>query len=214
MELHAYYCRNYTCRTHFPEQQNNAQHTGAAGGAGAYYSEGYSANTTLIVTEEPQPHYPWFQPPTEYWTRPIDSQIREWGRYAGPSYNTEFQDAPEGPHVLWAQRLTNEGVIGGTVDNRTNYQSRIILAGVLIYNQDPIRNTFTNFNVSNAANVSEYYLPTKTIAVDVRTGVELWEMNITQNSTGLISFGQLYYHPSINRNAVYAYAWAINETSG
>jgi hypothetical protein len=194
---------NYILRTHFPEQQNNDDHrgnnAGLGGGSypiGTFMREEYSMNLTLVITEEPRQYYPGFAEPTEYWTRPIDAQIREWHSIAGSSFEPEYQDAPESAHVLYAKRLALEGTIGGTVDTREAYSSRVIIAGILMYSTDPM------------ANVSQYYLPQQTIAVDVRTGEELYRLNDTQ-----IDWGQLYYHDSINRHAAYAYAWTIDEAT-
>jgi hypothetical protein len=64
--------------------------------------------------------------PTEYWTRPIDSQIREWNVIAGSwlSPSSIFgndataglgqDDAPETAHVLWQRQLQIGGLAGGT----------------------------------------------------------------------------------------------------
>ena len=37
----------------------------------------------LIVTDEPNPTYPGFSMPDEYWNRPIEAQMREWSSIAG-----------------------------------------------------------------------------------------------------------------------------------
>jgi hypothetical protein len=193
---------NYTLRTHFPEQQttpDNYAGGGLGGGGGTapiggYMAEAYSRNLTLVVNEEPIAYYPGHALPTEYWTRPIDAQIREWGSIAGSSFEPEYNDAPESAHVLWAKRLDVEGTIGGTVDTRENYTSRIIISGILLYNTEPM------------ANVTEYYRNGTTVAVDVRTGEELWRIENLR-----IDWGQIYYHDSINRHCAYAYAWTLDE---
>ena len=194
---------NYTLRTHFPEQQNNDDHQGTHGTLGggryplgSYMSEGYSFNLTLVVGDYPITYYPGFPQPTEYWTRPIDAQIREWNKIAGSSFEPDYQDAPESAHVLWAKRLGVEGTIGGTVDTRDVYSSRLILAGVLLYSTEPM------------ADVDQYYTPQQTVAIDVRTGEELYRLDNTQ-----FWWGQLYYDDSINRHAGYAYAWTIDEAT-
>jgi hypothetical protein len=191
---------NYTLRTHFPEQQTNADKSG--GGAffgagmpvGAYMGEAYSIYLTLVVNEESITYYPGFALPKEYWTRPIDAQIREWYEIAGSSFEPEYNDAPESAHVLWAKRLEVEGTIGGTVDTRENYSSRIIISGILLYNTEPM------------ADVSQYYRNPSTVAVDVRTGEELYRIEDLR-----IDWGQIYYHDSINRHCAYAYAWSLDE---
>jgi hypothetical protein len=191
---------NYTMRTHFPEQQTTPDnYAGSSFGAlpipiGGFVEEDYSRNLTLVVTEEPIVYYPGHALPTEYWTRPIDAQIREWGTIAGSSFEPDYNDAPESAHVLWAKRLGVEGTIGGTVDTRGNYTSRIIIAGMLLYNTEPM------------AGVSQQYQDASTVAVDVRTGEELWRMEDLR-----IDWGQIYYHDSINRHCAYAYAWTLDQ---
>jgi len=78
---------NYTITTNFP---NN---TVAAPGfmdfeRGTYIAEGTvmlasTATMTLEVTTEPLVYYPGHALPTEYWSRPIDPQLREWYSISG-----------------------------------------------------------------------------------------------------------------------------------
>jgi len=191
---------NYTLQTHYPEQQTTPEkEAGSSFGAqpvpiGGFMAEAYSRVLTLVVQEDPIPFYPGHALPEEYWTRPIDAQIREWSAIAGSSFEPEYNDAPESAHVLWAKRLGVEGTIGGTVDTRENYSSRVIIAGMLLYNTEPM------------ADVMQGYQPASTVAVDVRTGEELWRMEDLR-----IDWGQIYYHDSINRHCAYAYAWTLDE---
>jgi hypothetical protein len=194
---------NYTFQTHFPAQRLTPEKTtGGFGSQGQSYPIGTMMNAsdsfviTLVVNDDPVQFYPWHELPTQYWTRPIDGQLREWYQVAGSSFDTEAQQAPESAHVLWAKRLGVEGVIGGTVDTRETYSNRIILAGILLYSTD------------NVDGPQYYDQPRQTVAVDVRTGEELWRADDRE-----ISWGQIYYHDSINRHAAYAYAWTLNETT-
>ena len=78
---------NYTITTNFP---NN---TVAAPGfmdfeRGSYIAPGTvmlasTATMTLEVTEQPLVYYPGHALPTEYWSRPIDPQLREWYSISG-----------------------------------------------------------------------------------------------------------------------------------
>jgi len=196
---------NYTFQTHFPEQQTIPGNTaGSSFGAmavpvGAHMGESYSRVLTVVVNTDPITFYPGFALPTEYWTRPIDAQIREWSAVAGSSFEPEYQDAPESAHVLWAKRLGVEGTLGGTVDTRENYTDRIILAGILLYSTD----TFADATQTLSASQTR-----QTVAVDVRTGEELWRADDME-----ISWGHIYYHDSINRHAAYAYAWTLDEAT-
>ncbi len=81
-----------------------------------------SASCTLVVTNEPSPVYPGHSLPTEYWSRPIDPQLREWFSISGnwvqrPDNSLALfnDDAPDTAHVLWAQDLTTGGMSGGLI---------------------------------------------------------------------------------------------------
>jgi hypothetical protein len=67
---------NYTLQTVFPEQISPVSGRGFA--ANTTLMASTSEKLTLVVQEEGLTYYPAFGLPTEYWTRPIDSQIREW----------------------------------------------------------------------------------------------------------------------------------------
>ena len=69
------------------------------------------------------------------------------------------------------------------------FQNSVILNGVLYYNKD-----------------DEYAGSRGIVAVDLRTGEELWAINNTQ-----LSFGQVFYFNSFNYDGVYTYLW---DTSG
>ncbi|MGB9854728.1 MAG: hypothetical protein ACPLRY_08010, partial [Candidatus Bathyarchaeales archaeon] len=49
----------------------------------AYYLPSQTDKLPLIVQKEPVPSYPGHTLPSEYWTRPIDAQLREWYSIAG-----------------------------------------------------------------------------------------------------------------------------------
>ena len=85
------------------------------------------ASTILEVTEEPLVDYPGHALPSEYWSRPIDPQLREWysisGNWVerGPNAFAMYQDnAPETPHVLWASQYEQGGISGGLYDGDNN----------------------------------------------------------------------------------------------
>ena len=79
-----------------------------------------SEKLALNVTEEPLAIWPGAPLPTEYWTRPIDPQLREWYSIAGnwlvtpPNRLTDYNDdAPETAHILWTKQLATGGLAGG-----------------------------------------------------------------------------------------------------
>jgi hypothetical protein len=176
---------------------------------GTIMKKSTSETIDLVVQEEPLPYYPAQPLPTEYWSRPIDPQLREWAPIAGnwmqrpdngfAPYN---DDAPETAHVLWAKPLTTGGLTGGLwgdgqvpagSDTGDAYAGKfidsVILNGVLYYNRD-----------------DEYAGSKGIVAVDLRTGKELWSINNT-----VLSFGQIFYWNSFNFDGVFTYLW---DTSG
>ena len=72
----------YTLVCNFPEQVSEwAQRSIPE--AGTLLLAATSPEVELVVTAEPLEFYPGFGAPTNYWTRPIDAQIREWNGIAG-----------------------------------------------------------------------------------------------------------------------------------
>jgi outer membrane protein assembly factor BamB len=190
---------NYTLQTHFPQQWGN--YTWRTGYSEVLYSASDSEELTLVVQQEPIEYYPGHPLPTEYWTRPIDTQLREWGTIAGSWPETSIRnprvvtdsDGPESAHILWTKPYT----IGGLVTGEQSFEmgdayegkwsSRLILAGRLYYTLGP------------------YERPAWTYCVDVRTGETLWAKVFLDNQS--ISFGQLYYWASYNMHGVFEYLW-------
>ena len=73
-----------------------------------YYEPSTSEKYALVVQAEPTPKHPGFPLPTEFWTRPIDSQMREWWiagnwLFDPPNLYAPYNAGPETPHVLWAK---------------------------------------------------------------------------------------------------------------
>jgi hypothetical protein len=169
-----------------------------------------TATSTFLVTEEASKMYPGHSLPTEYWSRPIDPQLREWYSISGnwvarpdnslAPYN---DDAPETAHVLWAKDLTTGGIAGGllgedlvpaTSETGDAYEGKfansIVLNGVLYYNQH------------------DQGLPDVIHAVDLHTGEELW----TKNNTS-VAFGQVVWFDSFNYDGVFTYVYSTSGSS-
>jgi outer membrane protein assembly factor BamB len=193
---------NYTLQTHFPEQTIPSATRFIPAGTTMEASD--SEKLTLIVQEEPIAYYPGQPLPTEYWTRPIDSQLREWSPIAGNwltagrEYNPINNDAPETAHILWSKPLSTGGLAGGELDDHgyftgDAYQGRfgasVIINGVLYYNR---------FNSGFASSPVQQGI----IAVDLHTGEQVWFRNNTR-----LAFGQTFYWDSFNSHGVYAYVW-------
>ncbi|HSV50291.1 MAG TPA: hypothetical protein VLH35_08230, partial [Candidatus Acidoferrales bacterium] len=200
----------YTITTYFPQQTQPVTFFNVERGTMAFAGTIMLASNitrTFTVTEEPSLQYPGHSLPSEYWSRPIDPQLREWYSISGnwvarPAnglvlYN---EDAPETAHVLWAKDLTTGGLTGGLwtdvqASSETGdayegkFQNSVILNGVLYYNVAPPTGIYSSA------------LDTTGIkAVDLHTGQELWFKNDTS-----LSFGQILYWNSYNVDGVYTY---------
>jgi hypothetical protein len=169
-----------------------------------------SKTINLVVQAEPLPNYPDQPLPTEYWSRPVDAQLRSWYSISGnwlsrpenaiALYN---DDAPETAHVLWARDLTFGGLTGGLLGDgqvpashesgdayEGKFPNSVIMNGVLYYNRMP-------------APISGNPYPQQGIyAVDLHTGKEVWFRN-----NSVVSFGQTFYFNSFNTDGVFNYIW-------
>jgi outer membrane protein assembly factor BamB len=209
---------NYTLQTHFPEQVMEVGTMFIPAGTTMLASD--SEKLTLVVTEEPVTYYPGNPLPTEYWTRPIDAQLREWNVIAGnwlesgcmintfphnyPYRYAPYNDAPESAHILWAKPLTMGGLVSGDLGVHSmnvgdayqgEFGSSVIINGILYYNRYWVG--FAGFSPQQGI-----------FAVDLRTGEELWFRNNTR-----ILFGQTFYWDSYNCHGTFAYIWGSDPNS-
>jgi outer membrane protein assembly factor BamB len=211
---------NYTLQAHFPEQETTADKTSPGTPIGTRMLASNSEKLTLVVQEEPVQYYPGVPLPTEYWTRPIDSQFREWATISASwlegtprnwfaPYN---EDAPETAHILWTKPHTSGGLVGGSLGSpdvdleasdhafecgdayEGKFGNRFVVAGKLYYNKyanpDPIK---------------------EIVCVDIRTGEELWSRVLLNNLT--ISRAQLMYWDTYDYHGVYDYLWATGNAA-
>src|SRR4030042_3601635 len=138
----------YYIQTNFPQQK--CLYAAAGIPANTTMLAGQSEKLTLVVTAEPRTFYPDVPLPTEYWTRPVNTQFRGWGVIAGNWLTTPnnryapYNDAPESPHVLWAQPLAEGGVAGGDLGANGyetgdayegKYVGNVIINGVVYMNR-------------------------------------------------------------------------------
>ncbi|NLB76373.1 MAG: PQQ-like beta-propeller repeat protein [Crenarchaeota archaeon] len=175
--------------------------------------------TTLTVQAEPIPDpidsYPL---PTEYWTYPIEGQNTYWytisSNWLGEPYITSGAAigsgtsgnyfgrvqpnglAPNSPHIMWTKPIQSGGLVAGNstgVDGEmfytgssyyTRFVNAIIMQGTLFY-QEPYGNSGTG---------GAY------IAVNLRTGQELWRTNTT--GIGTPTFGYLYASDGPNQHGI------------
>lgn len=200
---------NYTLQTHFPAQS----YTWPPGSprapfiGTATYLESNSEIITLVVQEQPVQYYPGVPLPSEYWTRPIDAQLREWYQISANwvaipmNFYAPFNDdAPETAHVLWSKPLTLGGLAGGSMGDHAfiegdAYQgmwaNSVIIGGILYYNR---------FQLGFQGGIGSQGI----MAVDLRTGEEIWFRNNTR-----LDFGQTVYWDSFNMHGVYPYVWEV-----
>jgi len=183
-----------------------------------YMKPAKSETVTLEIVENWKPGYPGHTLSTEYWTRPVDSQLREWysimgswlysrGDYNNPK-NAPYNNAPESAHILWSMDIgdVHGGLAGG--DSGTSpyqagdaYEGRfygaVIVAGVLYYNRE--------FWTSGSSTVP--YQSQMVVAVDLHTGKTLWERNFEGMGNSRIAFAQILTFVSENNRGSWAYLW-------
>jgi outer membrane protein assembly factor BamB len=176
-----------------------------------------NATATLQVTTTQLPSpldtYPL---PTEYWARPIEGENVYWYTISsnwlnapyirsgstvtgGAGYGRYQPDgiAPNSAHVMWTKPIQFGGLVGGTdtsVLGETYYggqsynprfSNAIVMQGYLYY-QEPY---------GNSGGGGDY------VAVDIRTGQELWRINCSATGVSLVpTFGYLYSFESGNQH--------------
>ncbi|PVX25105.1 MAG: hypothetical protein CW691_05615 [Candidatus Bathyarchaeum sp.] len=194
----------YTLQSNYPEQEITETKQAPRIALGTIMLASSSETVTLIVQEDPIPYYPGHSLPTEYWSRPIDAQLREWNKISGswldassknPQVVAGNEEAPDTAHILWAETQTLGGLAGGSVTGEMAFShgdayegkwaSRIIINGILIY--------------THRTNT----LPLVYTAVNLRTGEELWAKTFLDNRT--LAFGQTLAWSGYNHHAVYSY---------
>jgi hypothetical protein len=213
----------YILQTHFPQQDCTADKLAVGSTAGDTMLASDSPELTLVVTEEQQPIYPEQPLPTEYWVRPIDSQLRGWsavsgsfleaGGYGGDNLDGNA-DAPETAHILWKHPLQMGGLAGGVLGDAGTYtgdayegkfSNSLIIQGILIYRR---------FDTIGGNDV-----PNWIVAVDLHTGEKLWEKELfaygEDNGTRLNpTFGQIFYWDSFNAHGTHPYLVCTTSSGG
>ena len=201
---------NYTFLFNYPQQIFTW--------SGTYQNDTFTASSRtqhLTVQQTPLPapidSYPL---PTSYWTRPIEEQNTYWFSIAsnwlsspyiigaGAAYiggEQPYGSAPTSAHIMWTKPLQYGGVVGG---NDTQVPGEAYYEG-LSYNPrfgNPIIMQGTLFYLEpygNAGTGGDY------VAVDLRTGQELWRINATATGTSLVpSFGYLYAYDGPNQHGI------------
>jgi hypothetical protein len=210
---------NYTLVGHFPEQVI------PAGAGTSFFGVGIPDGTvmqasnsdplTLVVTEEPREYYPGLPLPTEYWTRPIDDQLRSWSAIAGNwltiprnCYAVGNDDAPETAHVLWAKPLTTGGLGGGALNAYQASEEDVTDVGS--ETGDAYEGKWSGSLIQMGKLYYQKYAANdrykETICVDLHTGEELWSRVLLNNLT--LTRGQLMFWQTYDNQGIYDYLWA------
>ena len=180
-----------------------------------YYGASESEEYELVVQNDPVPYYPGQALPSEYWTRPIDSQLREWYSLAGswiatpPNLYAPYNQGPESAHILWTQPIgdTMGGLAGGNTTDHSygtgdayegKWGGSVIISGVLYYNK---------YSTSFYSTAPKQ----EVVAVDLHTGKTLWSKVLDSN--GRISFGQILYWDCLNYRGAFSYLWVSSGSS-
>ena len=207
----------YYIQSHFPQQVTTASKAGGSMFTG-FIPEGTvmlasdSEKLELVVQAEQIEYYEGLPLPSEYWTRPIDGQLREWAPIAGNwiwgsgtfggntipnKYAPYNNDAPETAHILWAKPMTTGGLAGGgnskAYSSGDAYEGKfpgpLILDGKLYYTTGGSRGL----------------MPVVYHCIDLHTGEELWAKTFMDNRT--LSFGQVFCWDSFNYHGVFSYLY-------
>ena len=231
---------NYSFQMIFPGQnltgsnpRPNAVQPGAAY-IGDYFLPSVSNVATVTVQESIVAYLPTAPLPTNYWTRPINAMNYNWysiggnwlggpnGIYRVDSQYNPYTVGPESAHILWTKPEGFGGTVGGDFGNDltgnyyTNRQYEkpfmpIIINGVLYYTLYP----------GSTAN------PVAWVAVDLRTGQEIWRDDATNFGGGSpaqtaltvngqvssLYIGQVLNYVSPNQFGGFAYLWSNGNIS-
>ena len=196
---------NYSVRFDFPGQVFTW--------SGAYQNDTFNPSSRtlpLVVQQEELPNPVTSYPlPSEYWTRPIEGQNTDWfsisSNWLGsgsPNLSGLLRKiqtdgtAPNSEHIMWTKPISDGGVVGGShvgVDGNTFYPgltyNRRFGAQIIMYDR-----LFYQEPLGNSGSGGDY------VAVDLRTGKELWRTNTT--GIGVPSFGYFYDMETANQHGV------------
>jgi hypothetical protein len=201
----------YTFQMSFPGQHITGWDSYRTRQIDNYYQPSTSKPATLVVQQEQIE--PWEETPlpTGPWSRPINSENREWSQISGNwlqfNYNASFATrfghgggfnpyttAPNSAHIVWTKPLDFGGIVGGEYGSVSYYtgqsyenkwQSPIIINGRLFYNQ--------------RLGSSAYY---GAVCVDLRTGEEIW-----RKANMSINTGQVLDYETFNQHGAIPYLW-------
>lgn len=214
---------NYTLQLHFPQQATPVDFTSFFSPTipkGTIMLASDSIPITLVVQEERTPTYPGIPLPTEYWTRPVDDQLREWSSIDGnwlqtpPNFLAFGNDyAPTSAHILWTKPLTSGGQTGGTLDPSQEILTQTSASGqsgqVGYDTGDAYEGKWSGSIIMGGKLYYQKYasgdIYKETVCVDLHTGEQLWSRPILNNAT--LTRGQIFYWQTMDFYGAYDYLW-------
>jgi hypothetical protein len=176
------------------------------------YLPSKSDRIVLTVQNDPVPVYAGHALPSEYWSRPVDPQLREWFSIAGswvrvpPNLYAPYNAGPQSAHILWTKPIgdTQGGLVGGDIGDRDmgtgdayegKWVNSLIVNGILFYNK------FESGQPSQ-----------QLVATDLHTGKELWTKTFLNNQR--VTFAQILYWDCLNYRGAFSYLWVSTAVSG
>jgi hypothetical protein len=158
----------------------------------SYYEPNTTGDKEFVVQENPVMSWPPAALPNDYWTRPVNSENREWknilGNYPWPyannyAYAGPYTIAPNSAHIVWMRQDDVGGLVGGQMG-----QLSLTSGGKtpsLIYAGRCYDTTSKPLNESHSQQVSAR-------CYDLRTGQVYYEIPISQGgiTPNAISYGR------------------------
>jgi outer membrane protein assembly factor BamB len=212
----------YKFKLNFPGETKNGTVMMTGQHIDNYFKPSSTAEVTVTVQEEPLAPYPDWPLPTDYWSRPIESENRLWGAISGnwllERYSSDgnlyipYTKAPNTAHIVWTRELAFGGVTGGEFGDESYHEGHVytdrfkppvIIDGRLYYNQpDTPKQGF--------------------YCVDLQTGEQIFYSNMSSNptggaifwssngGTGGISCGEIVNVDTINMHGTHAFLWSLS----
>jgi len=211
---------NYTLVTNFPQQTlPTSTSRPFSTPAGTTMLASSSAPLTLVVTEEPIQYYPGQPLPTEYWTRPIDAQLRSWSAIAGnwldanrrnPQFVRGNDDAPDTAHILWTKEQANTGGLVGEMTGPIGAADEPQARDEYGYEfGDAYEGKWDNRIIMGGKLYYNKYAGVEAykeiVCVDLHTGEEIWSRVLLNQRT--IMRGQLMNWITYDNQGIWDYIW-------
>ena len=216
---------NYTLQTFYDGERYEYIYGGQPQG-GDFLPSKSEPITLEIIAGYWKTDHPGHTLPTEYWTRPVDSQLREWysimgswlaGNTQGPNGASKlapYNTGPETAHILWSTPMEHGmGGLAGGASGTIGYQmgdayegifrDAVIISGVLYYNRE-----YSNSGGTTSTPLSSQMV----IAIDLHTGKKLWEQQYDIGN-GRIARGQILTFISENNRGTWSYLWIVQGTN-